>query len=470
MILTAPYIKDTRELQEFVDYSDFYDNVVQLVSSAKTNPKVVEIGNVSDGYAVRFLRSKFNGSSPEITIIADSISKRTAANCTDHTKYIMAGYDEAANLVDEIDLLHVDAAPHTYETTKKVIDLFLPKVNVAAVFHDASPERGVFRALLELPEEYGFYLADSSKARDKYAAPALVCRGMGRPDVDVEETVRIDYGPRVYGIGDVIFMIPGLEELSKVSGKRVKIDTKYPEIFENNPYIFCGMRYPIAVDTKKANMRLHLSDLQIDTFSYELHVSPTNRVPNIYVTQEEIDGVKLLLPDGPFLVSGLMLENMGWAGRNYPIHHVQELFRLIHDEYGDRLKIVEVGNKQPRSGEADVALVGKISLRQYFAVASLCTFYIGVDTMPTHVARAFNKPSLLLYGGIYPQSRVPEGDCVTFLRADELDCIGCYNDPKNGKRRQKCDKGEKCMEVLTPNRVFAILKPLVDSALGDLHG
>lgn len=463
MILTAPHREDKRELREFVDYSDFYDKVVQLVSH-KDNPKVVELGNVSDGFSVKFLKNKFNGSNPDVTIISNNISPTTVACCGD-SEYILADFREAADLIGDIDLLHVDVAPHTYEDTKKIIELYLPKTNVA-VFHDASIERGgVSRALTELPEEYGFYVADSNGSRDKLAAPAIVCKGMSRPHLDIEEVVEVAYNFRAYGIGDIIFLVPGVEELSRKYGRRVKIQTKFQEVFENNPYVFSGSKFPIPIERKKVHFNLHTPALQGEIFADQLGVQLTDNVQNLYVTQEEIDSVKPLLPDGPFLVSGLMLENMGWAGRNYPMNHTQELFRMIRAEYGDRLKIVEVGKKQASTGLADVDLVGKISLRQYFAVASLCTLYIGVDTMPTHVARAFNKPLLLLYGGIYPQSRVPEGDNVVFMRAEELDCIGCYNDPKNGRRNQKCDD-EKCMSELTPERVFAMFKQMADSVLG----
>jgi heptosyltransferase II len=78
---------------------------------------------------------------------------------------------------------------------------------------------------------------------------------------------------------------------------------------------------------------------------------------------------------------------------------------------------------------------------------------VSTDSGPRHVAAAFGKPVVTLYGSMPPTF----GENPTVLAIDlrlEMECIGCQN--------RVCPLGHhKCMRDLTPNMVFAEVAKLV---------
>ena len=92
------------------------------------------------------------------------------------------------------------------------------------------------------------------------------------------------------------------------------------------------------------------------------------------------------------------------------------------------------------------------SLRQFFALVTLCDIFLTGDTLALHVATALKKKTIALFG---PTSAAEIDDYdgqIIKVQAD-LDCLVCY--------KPQCDFNPNCMNSITPERLFSIMKKLI---------
>jgi lipopolysaccharide heptosyltransferase I len=90
------------------------------------------------------------------------------------------------------------------------------------------------------------------------------------------------------------------------------------------------------------------------------------------------------------------------------------------------------------------------SLKQLIALLKRCSFFIGGDTGPLHLAAALNISTVAIYGPSDPARNGPYGDNHIIIHK-KLDCSGCY--------KRNCNK-IKCMEMISVDDVFEGVKEL----------
>lgn len=72
-----------------------------------------------------------------------------------------------------------------------------------------------------------------------------------------------------------------------------------------------------------------------------------------------------------------------------------------------------------------VNLAGRTTVAELGRVISEAAYVITNDSLPLHVAVAFGKPTLVLFGPSNPKALLPPGDKVAAVTA-EVDCAPCY--------------------------------------------
>jgi heptosyltransferase-1 len=93
-----------------------------------------------------------------------------------------------------------------------------------------------------------------------------------------------------------------------------------------------------------------------------------------------------------------------------------------------------------------VSLVGKTTLTEAAAVVKSAALLVGVDTGLTHIAHAFDRPTVTLFGSFVPYSEPPT-DRVRIL-FHPLECSPCHHRPT-------CDGEYTCMRLLTVDQVLS---------------
>lgn len=102
-----------------------------------------------------------------------------------------------------------------------------------------------------------------------------------------------------------------------------------------------------------------------------------------------------------------------------------------------------------------------ISLREMAALIERCAMVIANCNGPKHMAEALRVPTLTIYGPTDPASWEAGNVLQSFVRADNLECIGC--------NQNECDKDLLCMHSVTPEMVekeFTRLKKTMGTKIG----
>jgi heptosyltransferase-1 len=116
--------------------------------------------------------------------------------------------------------------------------------------------------------------------------------------------------------------------------------------------------------------------------------------------------------------------------------------------------------------EHDPIMAPPTRVRELAVMISLCSFFVGGDTGPTHMAGIFRVPALSLFGATdggrncpWP-STGPEKAGV-YIQREDLDCIPC--------RKRTCplpgDRHLACIRGLTPSHVLEKAEPWLSSVL-----
>ena len=105
------------------------------------------------------------------------------------------------------------------------------------------------------------------------------------------------------------------------------------------------------------------------------------------------------------------------------------------------------------SHNSNISNLQGIGLRKTMSVISICRAFVGVDTGLSHIASAFNVPTITIFGPTTPEfGFYPEG--ATVVQRNGLPCRPCsLHGPK------VCPlKHHRCMGEIEPHEIFEIVK------------
>jgi len=267
------------------------------------------------------------------------------------------------------------------------------------------------------------------------------------------------------GIGDVLCTTPVFEGLKKDHPTaNIVVQSSYPEIFENNSCVSKVIdkvkgREPIAWD-RVIDIAPNYG-LYAPMWKQAAEIAATqvkSKVPVLHMKKYEMEKGFQLIRDAkynfseePIVVAcSLLMTRSRWQGRNWNYDYACELIDILNDS---GFLTVEIGSKIPSTQRAHVDLVNKTTLRELFAVMGNVDVFIGIDSLPMHVAQSFGKPSYILFGATEPVARVTDFTITFPIRNEGLPCLGCYQRKGNPLYNQ-CEYGyEACMQDLTPDLV-----------------
>ncbi|MBL7147229.1 MAG: glycosyltransferase family 9 protein [Nanoarchaeota archaeon] len=99
-----------------------------------------------------------------------------------------------------------------------------------------------------------------------------------------------------------------------------------------------------------------------------------------------------------------------------------------------------------------VDLAGKTDLKQFFASIKIANLVINVDTSAMHIAAAFNKPIIALFGAGNPRIWRPYCKKSIVIFKEKESCTSCM--------KHKCKKNYKCMKSITEKDVLNAVEKL----------
>jgi ADP-heptose:LPS heptosyltransferase len=265
------------------------------------------------------------------------------------------------------------------------------------------------------------------------------------------------------GIGDILCATPTIEAIRNDHPTAIiDVETRFPEVFVGNPNINNHIMYS---RTKGDKYDRHVSlepDFSLATplhESYEKAGATTLKSvsPQLFLTEEEIAESTLLLKElkerhSKIIVCSMLMKRVEWQGRNWTINNATRFIEALKNRCSD-CGIIEVGKETATTGIADLDLVNKTTLRQLFAIIAQADVFVGIDSLPFHIAQAFKINSVVLFGATKPESRIADSSFITPVVSRFVRCRGCYH-VKHQSVFNKCDRGdEACMRTIMPDEV-----------------
>lgn len=145
---------------------------------------------------------------------------------------------------------------------------------------------------------------------------------------------------------------------------------------------------------------------------------------------------------------------------------VTERFANIADELTGRYnsKIIFTGVQKDKEYNQKIInlmknkainLAGKTDIKQFFSVIKRADLIISVDTSAMHVAAAFNKPIIALFGAGNPKIWRPYCKNSIVIFKEKERCTSCM--------KHKCKKNYQCMKAITERDVLNAVERLIKS-------
>ena len=217
-------------------------------------------------------------------------------------------------------------------------------------------------------------------------------------------------------IGDNLVFTVALRELHEQFPDRYQtgVLSYYPEIYENNPYVenftkeeaknilVIDVNYSRDFKSKRLSGK-HFANGYITCLNnvFGLDIELTNCHPEIYLDFNEINEAKNIMEKNNitekcWLISPAIKQDIPL--KNYSAYRWQRLVSELYDVGVEIVQTGDVNSINPKLKNIK-SLVGKLNLREYFAMASLCRGMIGHVSLQTHLAAAFKKPCITINGG-----------------------------------------------------------------------
>ena len=270
---------------------------------------------------------------------------------------------------------------------------------------------------------------------------------------------------RAGAIGDVILTTPVIRALKQAHNCDIDVQTQCPDVFDGNPDVSnCGPKAGEGISDYSYNHYSHhlgggAYDQVIDlNLAYER--SPDEHIVAAYAKAARV-GISdhLYRPQlyntqpyhvqGPYVV--IHPGVTGWRGRNWDASK----FSLIASRLMKKMNVVLVGDSATPSIPCHLDLRAKLDFGKLKGLISGASLFIGIDSMPMHVAQAFDIPAVVVFGCVLPQYRLIPGGKAVGVSLSELGCIGCHHWQSAPRTHSDCLRERvMCMEDLSVETVW----------------
>lgn len=244
------------------------------------------------------------------------------------------------------------------------------------------------------------------------------------------------YLVRKRAIGDVLWLEPVIRQLASRYNK-VIVHTKHNDLFENYPLKNVIFRTKLNIGEKiilKLESLLKFSYFFINLdMAYEkrpkmhfLHayqqkakVRSTNEYPRLYFSDEEFN--KTIIDSIKYVV--LHLESA--SGINYRKVYGVNWNVVVEYLQKNGYEVVEIGKMASNIKGAKFI---STSLRDMIVLIKKSSFFIGVDSGPSHIAASLQVPALIFFGAVNPDFRHFKSIFKGHILQQACEYAGCYHE------------------------------------------
>lgn len=268
--------------------------------------------------------------------------------------------------------------------------------------------------------------------------------------------------------GDVIMTTPIVRALRKKYPKaHIVVSTACTDVFANNPDVsevtlqgppFRQTDLVYNLDMAYENRPLihpmeayaEICDVKVEDWRPQLYAGDTARIL-----------AERRLPSGPkyaVIHPGMI---PGWAGRQWPVQRFSDIVGKLKARGWKTVVIGDAGTPQV-GADLDYR---NIAFAHTVALMERAHMFVGLDSMPFHMAQACDVPAVGLFGCVTPELRIAPGARAVGVVAKGVGCIGCHTWlPGPRTVTNSCIRNTNaCMEKLTGDEVLEAIDRLTQS-------
>jgi len=272
---------------------------------------------------------------------------------------------------------------------------------------------------------------------------------------------------RAAAMGDVLLTTPFAKLMrQRHPTEELIVETLCSTIYRDNPYVDC-------VTSPKSAAGDVLYDLDL---AYEREPSKSIRQAFMDVCQlvEPLESLRPIIyprmedrkwaaETMPNVVRWVVIHPgpSGWQGRDWAPEKFASLAASLRR---NDTKVVVTGVATGHKLPCDIDLRGKTSLHQLAAIIERAALFIGLDSLPAHLAQASRRQLLLISGSIDPAHTMILDTKTQSVTADPklVDCLACHHRLPPPVTSGTCVRHRvMCMEDLDTNTVLAAANKLL---------
>lgn len=281
------------------------------------------------------------------------------------------------------------------------------------------------------------------------------------------------------GIGDMMMVTPvlrGLRERFKNKEVHLMIPDQYRPIFYNNPYIdkiipvnnniykFYEFGSDISTvcakyEYKSLKDKKIVDKSRVEIFCDEAGVNPSRYRPELFLDDEEKDWArKFIEPYKDNFIIGVALRSAELY-RDWPISHYRKVFQAMQAK-DSNIKFLILDKERIWDFPYENIIDGAgFPFRKFIALVHRCHMVLTPDTSLLHIAGAFNKKTIALFGPIDYKMRCKFYPKATPILDDSLECIPCWRNSRIPCSKNNSLDESVCIQNILPDRVVnAILE------------
>lgn len=273
---------------------------------------------------------------------------------------------------------------------------------------------------------------------------------------------------RAAAVGDVLLLTPVLRAIRETyPSSEIDVVSMFPDLFRGNPNVYRRLLYSEPHPGEEYYDKMYNLDLAyerepskhiVEAYADACGVAVSSFRPELFPNRDEDLWAVNSVPRDPFIAfhTGITL----WPGRNW----AQARFQEVGSHFRSKgYKIVLVGNAVTPAIGCEADLRGKTTVHTLYSVLKQAKLFIGIDSLPMHLAVAAGIPIVAVFGCIAPEYRLPPGDPLfRGMTAEGLACLGCHHFLPAPRVSCGClRQGVYCMDRLKADRVIAAAEELL---------
>ena len=256
-------------------------------------------------------------------------------------------------------------------------------------------------------------------------------------------------------MGDILMMTPALKELSKKYKIDIQFLKEYKEILENLEFIDNIYDFEEKIDDSLYDKIIDISNFEfnyekirqpyiyknkLEIFSDALNVKMGNNIPIIVLSEKEKEKAKDILEkfskDKKIILIAPKSKNLS---RDWDFKNWKKLIKMLSEEKKYHLVVADEKINWDVEG---ISFFNKKTKRELFLLTSIVDLVITPDSGLLHVAGAFEKKVITIFGPTDYKMRAYKNSYPIY---NDTGCSPCWYN--------RCEK-KYCLQMIKPEQVL----------------